>query len=492
MLRKLGALLASALAINFLLPINSAHAEEATVTCSESTARAHAPTAVPLPRIDTSSIPTSITFHTNCGDVVINTESIKAPITLLSIAQLSSNGFYDNSFCHRLLTAGIFILQCGDPTATGSGRAPWNIPDENLPKAGPNNYPEGTVGMANSGPNTNGSQFFFVYADSEITPAYPIWGHVVSGLAILKYVASQGVRGGRTEGAPLVPFSINSVELGFIPIDTSTSTSIPEPTPTPNAPLGPLVPDLKVGALLQDGFNVLISNYDPSFSWSFSSDIGRIKFDEINKKVYVVGLEAGQTATLSVTAIKFGIEPRTSIISKLFVLTASQEAEVKAAAEAAAEAAAKAASAKALADQINEKQAALDKENAVKAAAGAAESSQNNLQDSLNNLPTRVKNVQSLLKRLATQIKYLASAYPAQSVSVKPYLEKIAATTLIDSSNLISIENFAKELQSQVTTLDKAVGKIKTYIYCTKGKKSSRVSGIKPACPPGYSIKIGN
>ena len=488
MMRKVVALVASAMVFNFLAPIYSAHAEEATVTCNESTARAHAPIAVPLPRIDTSSIPTSITLHTNCGDVVINTESIKAPITLLSIAQLSSNGFYDNSFCHRLLTAGIFILQCGDPTATGSGRAPWNIPDENLPKAGPNNYPEGTVGMANSGPNTNGSQFFFVYADSEITPAYPIWGHVVSGLAILKYVASQGVRGGRTEGAPLVPFSINSVELGFIPIDTSTSTSIPEPTPTPNAPLGPLVPDLKVGALLQDGFNVLISNYDPSFSWSFSSDIGRIKFDEINKKVYVVGLEAGQTATLSVTAIKFGIEPRTSIISKLFVLTASQEAEIKAAAEEAA----KVASAEALAAQTKEKQAAIDKENAIKAATASAESNQVNQPNVITNLPARVKSVQTLHKRLTSQINYLVAAYPAQSFEIKPYLGKISATGLIDASNIISLENFVKDLQSRVASLDKSVGKTKAFIYCTKGKKSVRIDGIKPACPSGYTLKVRN
>jgi len=69
--------------------------------------------------------------------------------------------------------------------------------------AAENNYPEGSVAMANSGPNTNGSQFFLVYKDTTLGPNYTLWGKIVSGLEIVKYIAQGGVKNGAVDGAPL-------------------------------------------------------------------------------------------------------------------------------------------------------------------------------------------------------------------------------------------------------------------------------------------------
>ncbi|MFM1819118.1 MAG: hypothetical protein RIS61_716, partial [Actinomycetota bacterium] len=109
----------------------------------------------------------NITFTTNCGDFVIETDS-KAPITAGTISYLVDNKFYNGIKCHRLTTDGIYILQCGDPRGDSKGGPGFKFDDENLPKAGSDGsaiYARGTVAMANSGANTNGSQFFLVYQD---------------------------------------------------------------------------------------------------------------------------------------------------------------------------------------------------------------------------------------------------------------------------------------------------------------------------------------
>jgi peptidyl-prolyl cis-trans isomerase B (cyclophilin B) len=127
------------------------------------------------------------------------------------MAYLANNGFFDQSLCHRLTTKGIYVVQCGDPTASGRGGPKWQVPDENLPTGGPGSYPAGTVAMANSGPNTGGSQFFFVYADnSGLGPNYTIWGHVTKGLEILKAIAAAGSNNsnGDGDGGPNQTFAI--------------------------------------------------------------------------------------------------------------------------------------------------------------------------------------------------------------------------------------------------------------------------------------------
>jgi len=104
-------------------------------------------------------------------------------------------------------------LQCGDPTGTGTGGPGFNIPDENLPEAVENNYPAGTVAMANAGPGTSGSQFFLVYQDTTLGPDYTIWGSITSGLDILQTIASAGVVDGGADGTPATGVTIESTKV---------------------------------------------------------------------------------------------------------------------------------------------------------------------------------------------------------------------------------------------------------------------------------------
>ena len=170
--------------------------------------------AVELPNAGiTESNKASITFTTNQGEIVIETTPALAPLTVNAIAALAQKNYFDNTICHRLTTEGIFVLQCGDPTGTGTGGPGFNIPDENLPQPIDNNYPAGTVAMANAGPGTSGSQFFLVYQDTTLGPDYTIWGSITSGLDILQTIASAGVVDGGADGAPLTGVTIESTKV---------------------------------------------------------------------------------------------------------------------------------------------------------------------------------------------------------------------------------------------------------------------------------------
>ena len=161
--------------------------------CSQATAKAHTPSTVAQPTSAANPLPKQFLFNTNCGDIEVTLDP-KAPITITSLAALIKGKYYDNSLCHRLTTEGLFVLQCGDPTLTGAGSPTgWKgYLDENLPKNEANNYPAGTVAMANSGPGTNGSQVFFVYKDTTLGPNYTIWGKITKGLDVVQHVASKG------------------------------------------------------------------------------------------------------------------------------------------------------------------------------------------------------------------------------------------------------------------------------------------------------------
>jgi peptidyl-prolyl cis-trans isomerase B (cyclophilin B) len=161
--------------------------------CKTSTAQGHTPATVSQPKSASASLPKTLTLKTNCGDIVISLNA-KAPLTVTSIAALANAKYFNNSLCHRLTTEGLFVLQCGDPTATGSGSPTgWSgYADENLPKEGTNNYPAGTVAMANSGPGTNGSQFFLVYDNTTLGANYTIWGTITKGLDLVKKISTVG------------------------------------------------------------------------------------------------------------------------------------------------------------------------------------------------------------------------------------------------------------------------------------------------------------
>ena len=151
------------------------------------------PKTVKQPMKAAKALPKKLTLVTNCGNIEIELNS-KAPLTVTSLATLANAKYFDKTYCHRLTTAGLYVLQCGDPTFTGSGTPTgWKgYADENLPKDGPKNYPAGTVAMANSGPGTNGSQFFLVYADTQLGPNYTIWGKITKGLDLVKKIADVG------------------------------------------------------------------------------------------------------------------------------------------------------------------------------------------------------------------------------------------------------------------------------------------------------------
>ena len=202
------ALLSAAL----LIPIAPASADskeiqvaapEKKIKCRVSKASAQSPMRVPAPENLMKRAPKYLKLQTNCGTIVIETFAKAAPVTITVMSQLAKSGYFDQTLCHRLTTEGIFVLQCGDPTATGSGGPTFRYRDENLPLASENNYPEGSVAMANSGPNTNGSQFFLVFKDTTLGPNYTLWGKIVSGLEIVKYIAQGGVKDGGVDGAPL-------------------------------------------------------------------------------------------------------------------------------------------------------------------------------------------------------------------------------------------------------------------------------------------------
>jgi peptidyl-prolyl cis-trans isomerase B (cyclophilin B) len=145
------------------------------------------------------------TINTNQGKIVLNLLNSKATCTVNSFVHLAQAGYFNNTQCHRMLTSGIFVLQCGDPYATatakltcsstsnvGSGTPGYDFASENLTGA---KYPAGTVAMANEGTATsNGSQFFIVYKDSSsgLTASYTPFATVSSGLGVVQNVAKDG------------------------------------------------------------------------------------------------------------------------------------------------------------------------------------------------------------------------------------------------------------------------------------------------------------
>lgn len=154
----------------------------------------------------------SITLTTNCGPIVIALDPA-APQTVSSAVFLAEEGFYNDTSCHRLTTAGIFVLQCGDPLGDGTGGPGYVLPDENLPADGEANYPAGTVAMANAGPGTSGSQFFIVYEDTTLPGDYTIFGQVTEGLDIVREIASVGTVDGGADGQPRQPVFIESATV---------------------------------------------------------------------------------------------------------------------------------------------------------------------------------------------------------------------------------------------------------------------------------------
>ncbi|MFC0040115.1 peptidylprolyl isomerase [Actinomadura rayongensis] len=153
------------------------------------------------------------TIKTSQGDIGLALDGAKAPCATNSFAFLAKKGYWKNSHCHRLSTgAGLKMLQCGDPTGTGSGGPGYQFDNENTTGA---KYTKGTLAMANAGPGTNGSQFFLVYGDSQLTPDYTVLGKITSGIEKLQAVADAGIakKGADGTGEPKKKVTIQDVTI---------------------------------------------------------------------------------------------------------------------------------------------------------------------------------------------------------------------------------------------------------------------------------------
>lgn len=166
---------------------------------------------IPPTRANLALRSAAVTIVTNRGRIGV-TLSDATPCTNTSFAHLAGTDFYDNTRCHRLTTSGVYVLQCGDPTGTGTGGPGYQFDEENLQNA---TYPRGTVAMAKlAAPGTTGSQFFLVYRDSPLPPQYTVFGRITTGLQVLERVATGGVAGGGSDGSPNTRITIQDVTIG--------------------------------------------------------------------------------------------------------------------------------------------------------------------------------------------------------------------------------------------------------------------------------------
>ena len=152
-----------------------------------------------------------VVLDTTWGQLSVQLDGVQAPCTVNSFLSLAEQGYFDGTDCHRLTTEGIFVLQCGDPTGTGTGGPGYSFADE---LSGQETYPAGTLAMANAGPDTNGSQFFIVYADTPLPPNYTVFGQVdPAGITAVAEAASAGTSTGAGDGPPKTPATIKGVVL---------------------------------------------------------------------------------------------------------------------------------------------------------------------------------------------------------------------------------------------------------------------------------------
>lgn len=142
-------------------------------------------------------------IHTTAGDITVALSN-DTPITTNNFVFLAKEKFYDGVIFHRVIPG--FMIQGGDPTGTGMGDPGYKFDDEKFT----GEYKRGTIAMANSGPNTNGSQFFIMHTDYPLPPSYTIFGTTLSGLETVDKIAA-----GKTgpNDRPAQPVSITSIEI---------------------------------------------------------------------------------------------------------------------------------------------------------------------------------------------------------------------------------------------------------------------------------------
>jgi len=198
----------------------------APVTCTwnEVPADQRSPTTKDVGVPPTTEPPTSgtsvMTIDTSYGPIEVTMDLSKAPCSAESFSYLASKQFWDGTKCHRMFPG---MLQCGDPSAKGegyretdgTGGPSYRYANENLPVDQRPAYPEGVVALANSGPDTNGSQFFFIYQDTELSPDYTVLGKVTKGLENIKKATEAG-HDGAFDPSPGGGHPKNNIEIKTI------------------------------------------------------------------------------------------------------------------------------------------------------------------------------------------------------------------------------------------------------------------------------------
>lgn len=151
------------------------------------------------------------TLKTTEGDITIVLNAKQTPITVNNFVTLSKKDFYNNTIFHRVIKG--FMIQGGDPTGTGTGGPGYKFADE--PFTG--EYTRGTVAMANSGPNTNGSQFFIMHGNTALKKDYVIFGTVTSGMDTVDKIATAPTLPGGEASTPVTPAKIISIDVSEQP-----------------------------------------------------------------------------------------------------------------------------------------------------------------------------------------------------------------------------------------------------------------------------------
>ncbi|MBI2439460.1 MAG: peptidylprolyl isomerase [Candidatus Moranbacteria bacterium] len=158
--------------------------------------------------IDTKKI-YQATLVTTQGNIVIELAAETTPVTTNNFVFLAREKFYDQTVFHRTIKG--FMIQGGDPTGTGMGGPGYKFADE--PFSG--EYVRGVVAMANSGPDTNGSQFFIMHKDNPLPPNYVIFGRVISGMETVDKIAEAPVNSSASgeQSVPVTPVAIQTIEI---------------------------------------------------------------------------------------------------------------------------------------------------------------------------------------------------------------------------------------------------------------------------------------
>jgi len=152
------------------------------------------------------------TMHTSSGTIVFDLFPSEAPKTVNNFVFLAREGYYDGVVFHRIIKG--FMIQSGDPTGTGTGGPGYSFEDEPVTR----DYVAGTLAMANSGPNTNGSQFFVMHERGNLPKNYTIFGLVVQGIGVVETLANLPVIAGHLgeRSTPVNPPSILRIEIAEV------------------------------------------------------------------------------------------------------------------------------------------------------------------------------------------------------------------------------------------------------------------------------------